>query len=155
VTRKPTTTISISTEQASQLRDIAAARDLTVQSLLSHYIKTEIEAGTIPDGVPDYQIESKGSGISFAVDGINLMLTRAEADDIANCLDDVAFHDGTFGFPDLTAKDILEIRRRGRGLILLIYQRNPRAKTRRTLSPNVAGELARLLRKAAKKKAGR
>jgi hypothetical protein len=82
------------------------------------------------------------------------MLTRTEADDIANCLDGVAFHDGSFGFPKLTIEDILTIRRRGRGLHLEIKQYNQRAKAQRTLSPDTAGELARLLRQAAKKKAG-
>ena len=132
MSKNRSTTITLPFERASQLRDIAAKRGLSLTKLIYRYIKSEIRAGTIPDEVPGFRVEAVGGFIEFNIQGRKIALTKKEAGEIANALTDP---DSYFSLELENKKLHLEIRRRGRGLVVrFLEDEKMRQWSRRNLS---------------------
>jgi hypothetical protein len=150
------TTITLPLERVSQLRSIAAARGLSLTELIYRYIESEIRAGAIPDEVPGFRIEVVRGRIELNIQGRTITLSKTEGGEIANALSDV----NPYCSLELENGNLhLEIRRRGRGLVVRFLKRAKMQQwsrqglsrstipwTRQGLSHSTARDLARRFR---------
>jgi hypothetical protein len=93
LTKRPITTITLSPQRAAQLRAIAKARGVTMGELLGRFVRSEIDAGVIPDTIEGFRIEVANKMVEFEFGRTTLRLGREDAIEIADCLDDVASYD--------------------------------------------------------------
>jgi hypothetical protein len=170
--RRPTTTLTLSEERGEQIRMIAAAHNLTITELLARFINLEIRRGTIPDEIPGYRIKCVDRHVEISIKKATIRATASEAKSIAEGIEQSAgdpiflaqsqLKDKSTLFAfygdnwiDTSGGDNVLVRRRGRGLIIEFNKYKKRTAARRSLSPDVAYDLARLIRVAAKKAANR
>lgn len=157
------TTITLPTERAVQLRAIALAHGLSLTELLCKLIESEIKAGVITDDVPGFRLEKVGGIIEFQVQKKTIRLTFQEADAIACALEQ---DDPDYWHTTNRDKLHLKIRRQGRGLAFRFCEEDAmRAWSRKGLSASTipwvrqglslatALDLARLFRNTLKPQA--
>lgn len=141
------TTIRLASERVDQLRAIANHRDLSPNDLLGELLDAEARRLGIADqvslgGTADAcKLEDGRIALSAAGLG-NLDWSPEVAEDVARVLDDMASGGRTEGILNLDAH--LEIARIGPGIRL----RNLETGEKRSFSPSVARDLARLIRQA-------
>jgi hypothetical protein len=167
--RRPITTFTLSKERAKQLKMIADERYLSTAQLFASFINSEIRKGTILDEIPGYRIKRIRRHVEIGINSSTLMATAEEASQLSKILDQVASDPFWWGRSQLSNKqtygssygrdfitletgDHVLIRRRGRGLVIEVNKYDKRrTSAQRSLSPDVASDLARLIRAAAKK----
>lgn len=156
MSKRQTTTITLPFERGSQLRAIAAARGLSLTELICRYIESEVQAGAIPDEVPGFRLRVVSGFIEFSIQGRTITLSKKEAGEVAKALADV----DPYCRLELENNNLhLEIRRRGRGLVIRFLASEKMRQwsrqglsqstipwTRQGLSLATARDLARLIR---------
>ena len=167
MSRRTITTLTLTKERAEQLKMIAAANNLAVSALLVRFIQSEIKKGTIPNEIPGYRIKRVRRHIEIGIASATIHATSDEANAIAKGLEEIAgdpvfwaqtrikdkrTFNAAYGDEFIKTKedDIVLIRRRGRGLIIETHKAGKRPVARRSLSPDIAYDLAKLIRAAAK-----
>jgi hypothetical protein len=156
MSKRQTTTITLPTERALQLRAIAKKRGLSLPELIRKYIESEIKAAVITDVIPGFRVEVIDGIIEFELQGRTIALTKHEAGHIADALEE------TDPYCELKLENdslFFEIRRRGRGLVVRYcghekfwqwHRKNLSRSTipwnRQGLSPSTARDLAKLFR---------
>jgi hypothetical protein len=161
MSKRPSMTITLPSERASQLRAIAAKHGLSLTKLLCKYIESEIRAGVILDEVPGLRVEVVNGVIEFELQGRTITLTKHEAAEIATALEQA---DPDCWLELENNSLYFAIRRRGRGLVVRFLGSEKMRQwsrkglsastipwTRQGLSPSIAGDLARLFRTALKR----
>lgn len=160
MSKRPSPTITLPIERKLQLRDIAAAHGLSLTEYLCKHIESEIRAGVIADKIPGFRVEAVNGFIEFELQSRTITLTMHEAGEVANALEET----DPYCWLELENKTLhLEIRRRGRGLVVRFLGSEKMRKwsrrglsrstipwTRQGLSPATARDLARLIRTALK-----
>lgn len=141
-------------ERAAQLKALADARQLGLNELIEGIITDGILAGEIPDATPGFDVrpvKAREPAVSFSVQGrFGFSRMRStEARLLADALEAVA--DGRSVGKALDAKkrdSSFKIARKGRGLILVGEDASGEIG-RHSITPGIARDLARQLRKAA------
>lgn len=136
--------IKLPAERITQLKDIAAALGLSSPAeVVGHMVRAEIAKGTIPDTLPGVNITATAEGVAIALDDQPAAhYGKAEALNLATVLDHAA--NGGRSLIDLDADFI--VARVGNGIKVNV----PLAGQDRMLSRDLARDLARLIRSAAK-----
>ena len=137
------TTISVSPERAAQLRTLAKLKQQTLAELIGEYVRAEIRAGRLADEIPGYVVQASAKNVRFATESASVLLKPCHARELAEGLERVAAPGGFIA--DFQGGWIT---RRGKGLNIRM------GRHKKSLSPDIARDLARMLRAAAKK-AGR
>lgn len=152
-TSRPVGTIMMPTARLAQLRTLASLREppVSVNELIEQLINHEIEAGGLPDELPGFTVGIVPHGGGFAVEftmapGFGFERMRSpDALAIAGLLDDVSTTGTARGKSVGTAPHQIKIVRVGRGVVIAGLEPNQR----RSLTPQMARDLARQLRRAA------
>lgn len=155
---KPATSITLPVERAAQLHTLADALGVTVSEAVEHLINREIAAGTIPDELPGFEIKIAEKHVWLTMPDFGFPpLHPAHARYVADLLCHIADH-GTAGRGNvlgLADGMRLIVGRKGRG-VLLIGQDDALDRTcKASMTPQMARDLARQIRKAANQAQGR
>ncbi|SFI84018.1 hypothetical protein [Celeribacter neptunius] len=139
-------------ERVEQLRMIAEAKNKTISEVIGDYVRSEIEAGTIPADIPGVDVAKSEDGIKIVAGDMEALIPMGEGPTVAEVLASA----GSF-----TAKDIerkkrwiegaaalsgIEVKRAGNGLKLV----SPITKKEYPLNLDVATDLANVIEEAAK-----
>ncbi|PAU98968.1 hypothetical protein [Paracoccus salipaludis] len=142
MTRPPKqSTFSVPVEMGERLRQIAAAKQCdSVFDLLSAYVREEIEAGTIPRGIPGITVSADGEEVRISANEFTLAVQRQLASRFAETLRAVARKDAGAAVPGV------EIKRTGRAGLKIVRSENGSFLG---LSDATAAELAGLIEEKA------
>ncbi len=89
--------IQLPYERGEQMKAILAAKETTVVAYLSDLIRREIAAGTIPDGIPDFEIKASGDGFLLGFsDGLKERMSRENTKKLADTIYEAATADKKF-----------------------------------------------------------
>lgn len=152
-TPRPVGTVMLPAARLGQLRTLAGLREppISVTELIEDLIGREVEAEVIPDELPGFTIgilpHREDLVVSFTMEqGFGYERMRSsDAVAIANVLDDVSTAGAARGKSIGTGDDQIRIVRVGRGVVIA----GTEPHQRRSLTPRMACDLARQLRKAA------
>src|SRR5664280_1071985 len=138
---RPNSTITLPIERAEQLRDLAADQNLSLTELIGKLINAEIEKGHLPDQLPGFTVKTARSRVAFQIGGVVAKLKADEARDLANELDG----DNPTNTIRMTLLDesAVTVSRKGRGLIIEAHDLAARKKAKRSVTPDLARDLAR------------
>src|SRR5690606_8667769 len=127
-----------------QLKTLTAVLGLaSVADTVGHLIREQATRRIIPDTIPGFAIEGTSDGVSVAVgDALPVIYPRAVAEKIANTIRQVVSGEAS-GTADVTSDYI--VMRPGNGVRLHF----PFTAPAKSVSPDVARDVARLIEKAA------
>ena len=140
--------IRLSPRRLEQLKAIGSALNLSVTDTISHMIRKEIAAGTIPDTIPGIVISNVGDCLAITMDHGGSLFTKEHARNIALTIRDVA--DGKPGVVNLDVG--FGVVRQGSGIKVMIPFAGPgssRFNEAKAFSTDLARDLARLIEEAA------
>lgn len=142
MTRPPKqTTVSVPLEMGERLRQIAAAKQCdSVFDLLSAYVREEIEAGTIPRGIPGITVSADGEEVRISANEFTLAVQCQLAGRFAETLRKATKESGTHAVAGA------QIKRTGRAGLKIVRAENGSFLG---LSDSTAAELADLVEEAA------
>lgn len=79
--------LKLSDERGEQLRQIAAAKSVSVADLIADYIRSEVAAGTIPAGIPGVDLKSTGDEIRIVGrDGFEVTIPASQGPTLGDVL---------------------------------------------------------------------
>ncbi|WP_417264240.1 hypothetical protein [Celeribacter sp.] len=139
-------------ERVEQLRMIAEAKSKTISEVIGDYVRSEIEAGTIPASIPGVDVAKSEDGIKIVAGDMELFIPMGEGPTVAEVLASA----GSFTSKDTErkkrwieeVKDLsgIEVKRAGNGIKLV----SPITKKEYPLNLDVATDLANMIGEAAK-----
>jgi hypothetical protein len=148
------TTVMVRSERAEQLKAFAAAEGVSFAAAVEHMISQAAQAGIIPDTLPGYDVNVADGHVWFAFQQFGFPAwPLGVAADIADLFDYVANHGKpergnklTFGEDE---QFVLIVARRGNGIVLAAKDEETERDAKASMTPQMARDLARIIRKAA------
>lgn len=140
---RPLTTVSLPIERVTQLRALADVGGTTIVGLIESLINRAIEEGELPDELPGYRVEGSGGFVSVTIPGHTFFPLLV---DFARKLAAVVASGGKFLFPDGSTMLVLRV---GRGIAIGAKDKDGNLFAKSTMTPAMAADLARMIRKAA------
>jgi hypothetical protein len=146
VSSRPISTITLPRERVLQLREASKKHNLTMSELIGRYVAMEIEAGIIPNQIPGFSVRRAGTEVEFGFgNSPSLTLTPGEARRVAECIERAA-RDNARDFAQLKSGKTFFAQRAGRGVIIQYHETFQKPLARRSLTPDIARDLAHMLR---------
>jgi hypothetical protein len=156
--KRPITTITISTLRAGQLRAIAAVHGVSVSDLIARFIESEIQKGTIPDELPGFSVTKARNSVKLEIQAVSGVFRSSDVKDAVDGIEEVAHQPiGSYRTRDGKLSNLygwfycktepngfFQVRRRGRGVVVEL--REGRKNVKKTLTPELALSLARIMR---------
>jgi hypothetical protein len=158
--KRSITTITVSTEQAAQLRQIASVYGISLTDLLGRLIDSEVRSGTIPDVVPGFQIARTRNRLKIATKKMSWVFPLTKAEEIAASLEEMTRGETSIlrgkrrmsyakhFYTDLNGNTFV-LRRRGRGVLLYMMSSPKWRELRQSFSPRAILAVAKAIRNAA------
>lgn len=143
---RKSTSLALDPVRLAQLRDIAEARHFdNISDLLAAWVRQEVEAGTIPAGIPGVEITETDDAINVRIDasGFTLAMLGDAAGRFVEIVREVATGRLSTATVD-TGNGIATVKRQGVGIKLIA----PDGSTTAT-SPSIARDIAGILEKHA------
>jgi hypothetical protein len=156
--KRPTSTITISTLRADQLRAIAGVHGLSASDLITRFIESEIRKGTIPDELPGFRITKVRNSLKMEIQDVSGAFRLSDAKEAVEGIEKVANQPiysyrarggklsnlyGKF-YCKIEPEGFFQVRRRGRGVVVDLRVRTRSIK--QTLTPELALNLVRIMR---------
>ncbi|WP_031327899.1 hypothetical protein ACTTAF_12135 [Rhodobacter capsulatus] len=139
-------------ERGAQLRQIAEKKNTTVSELITDYIRSEIEAGTIPSNIPGINVAKAGESIAISAPGFEASVPLQEGQTLADLLRKSAalspsdFERKKQWFDGLAGLSGVTLKRMGAGVRIV----SPVTGAEYPLASGVAEDLATEIERAAK-----
>ena len=139
-------------ERVEQLRMIAKVKNKTISEVVGDYIRSEIEAGTIPASIPGVDVAKSEDGIMIVAGDMEAFIPLGEGPTVAEVLASA----GSFSVKDTERKNRwiedaaalsgIEVKRAGKGLKLV----SPATQKAYPMNLDLAADLATMIKSALK-----